>query len=339
MRKLANKILIKVKEKTLSDLENKVASLETKLEDTQNENNRLIRELIIEQRQREAKDLHGGLFQISSREVATRIFNGLIMYLDPNDIAVVPHIILEGIWESQITKAWLSVINKPNAVVFDVGANFGYFGMLAAQNLDKKKAKVMLFEANPNLLPYINKTLSVNWLNENTRVEGIAVSDAIGTAQLNVLEDYTGSSSMHSVEYLDSYLSHKMQIKAEKVINVKTVTIDDYCAKNNINHIDIMKMDIEGYEEKAYEGMRKTVKKSPEMILFVEFTKDGYQNPKKYYNKMLQDFGHVYTIGPEGEFVLPSDTSYEEVAGNVDDWIMLVFSQKVLEHVNLSANV
>ncbi len=332
--KFANKMLAKVKEKTLSELEQDIKNLELKLESATNETDRLVRELIIEQRLREDKNLSSGSFQLSDKEIATRIFNGFIMYLDPRDIAVVPHIILEGIWERQITSAWLTMLDKPDSVVLDIGANFGYFAMLAAQVLDKKTARVVLFEANPALLPYIHKTLSVNWLNENTIVEGMGVSDKTGTATLNVLEDYTGSSSMHSMEHLDSYLSHKMHLKAEKVVTVPTITIDEYCKKNKISQIDLIKMDIEGFEAKAYAGMKQMVKNSPEIVMFIEFTKDGYDQPEKFYKEMLQDFGNVYTISPEGKFVLPSDTAYGSVAGSVDDWIMLVFSKKVLPHTN-----
>lgn len=328
-----NQLLDKLKARLVTDLEKRVDNLAAELEMAQNETNRLVRELIVEQRLREDRDLSGNTFHISDKEVATRIFNDLIMYLDPRDIAVVPHIILEGIWEKQITQTWLAVLQQRDAIVFDIGANFGYFGMLAAQVLDRKKAKVVLFEANPELLPYIHKNLSVNWLNENSIVEGIAISDVNGTAQLNVLEDYTGSSSMHDIKYLDTYLSHKMHIKADKVIEVPTTTIDDYCQKRGIKRIDVMKMDIEGYEEKAYHGMVKMVKISPNMILFIEFTKDGYARPEQFYKQMLADFGTVYTIGPKGELVAPKDTSYKSVIGGAEDWIMLVFSKQRLPHI------
>jgi len=332
IKKIANYTLRKVKEKTVSELEHNVADLGVKLERAQTENNRLISELTIEQRQREdSRSPFGGVFQISAKEVVTKIFSGFIMYLDPRDIAVVPHIILEGIWEREVTMAWLEVLKRrSDAIVLDIGANFGYFGLLAAQNLDKKAAKVVLFEANPNLLPYIHKTLSVNWLNENTVVEGLAVADKNGKAQLNVLEDYTGSSSMHTIEHLDAYLSHKMHIKAESVIDVQSTTIDSYCEKHGLPRIDIIKMDIEGYEEKAYQGMRQMVAASPDTIMFIEFTKDGYEQPKQFYDQMVKDFGNVYTIDSSGELVVPKNTSYESIFASVDDWIMLVFSKQPL---------
>jgi FkbM family methyltransferase len=271
------------------------------------------------------------IMPVSENVIAVKIFNDLIMYLDPRDIAVVPHIALERIWEKEITLAWLNVLENNNeAIVFDVGANFGYYGMLASQRLGKKTGKVILFEPNPNLIPYIEKTLSVNWLNENTVIETLGISDKSGFTELNVLENYTGSSSMLPVNLLQSYAGHKMQVSVESVIKTPVVTIDEYCELNNIKRIDFMKIDIEGYEEKAYSGMKNIVKISPGMTLFIEFTKYGYEKPEEFYNKLLNDFKNIYTIKSNGELKLLTDTAYKSVIEPIDDLVFLVFSKKDL---------
>ena len=273
-----------------------------------------------------------GIMQLSEKEIATKIFNDLIMYLDPRDLAVVPHLVLERIWEREITYAWLSVLNNPNSVVIDIGANFGYYGMLAAQRLDKEKGKVVFFEPNPELHYYIHKTLSVNWLNENSVVENMGLAEASGTAQLHILEDYVGSSSMHSVEQLSSYLSEQMHLKAQSVITVPTVTLDEYCKTHDIKKVNYVKMDIEGYEEAAYLGMKQIVKSSPEMILFLEFTKGGYKDPRGFYGKLRTDFAHVYEIEKDGTLLSPRDPSYEALIAPTKVLIFLVFSKKPIQH-------
>lgn len=278
----------------------------------------------------EAKYATAPIIPISEREVATKLFNGQIIYLDPKDISVVPHILLERVWEREITEAWLSVIHNPDSVVFDIGANFGYYGMLAAQELSKDKGKVVLFEANPNLIPYIDKSLAVNWLKENTIVECLGVSDSKGTAQLTILENYIGSSSMNTLKELDSYANKKMRVEAESTVEVSTITIDEYCSTHNIKEINLMKIDIEGYEEKAYDGMRKIVGNSPNMILFIEFTKYAYKSPKKFYQALIDDFGRVYTIDQNGKFVKPKNNSFEAMIEPLNDLIFLVFSKKEL---------
>lgn len=332
--KTTHKIINRIKRTFQREVMLEIKDTKTLMAEENRETHRLLREIIVGQWKRDEKNLRGGSFTVSEREIATKLFNDMIMYLDPKDIAVVPHIILEGIWERQITEAWRRVMDEMDIkTVFDIGSNFGYFGMLAAQKVDRKKGKVVLFEANPRLVPYIHKNLSVNWLNENTVVENVAVSDKNGTETLNVLEDYTGSSSVHSMEKLTSYLSHKMNVKAEESVKIRAVTIDSYSKSEKINTIDLIKMDIEGYEEKAYLGMRGIVKNSPKTVMFIEFTKDGYDNPEAFYNMLLDDFRHLYTINGEGGLEKPTKNSYNDIVVPAADWVMLVFSKTSLSFV------
>ena len=276
-----------------------------------------------------------GIMPLSDKEIAVKIFNDLIMYLDPRDIAITPHIALERIWEREITYAWLSVLDhdvRDEPVVMDIGANFGYYGMLAAQR-HKKRGQVVLFEPNPSLQPYIHKTLSVNWLNENTVVENLGISDKEGVAELNVLEDYISSSSMHSVEHVRSYAGNQMQVNVDRVVKVPTTSIDDYCKDHKIDSVDLMIMDIEGYEQLAYAGMRNTVKNSQDLILFMEFTMGSYKYPEKFSEKLLADFKHVYMITPDGQLHVPRSKSYKQIMSDDETLTFLVLSKKALSGI------
>jgi FkbM family methyltransferase len=273
------------------------------------------------------KLLNSGTVYISPSEIVSKMFTGQKIYLDPRDISVAPHLALDAIWEADITTAWLSIV-RPEDIIIDIGANFGYYGVIASQQTDKKIGKVIYFEANPNLIPYIKKTLSVNWINEQSVVENLAVSDKEGTAELSIIKDYIGSSSLLSAEYMDEYMHGKMNIEAESIVSVQAVSLDSYCERIGINQVNLIKMDIEGFEDKAYDGMRKIVKASPDLTLFIEFTKDGYAQPKKFYELLLKDFGNVYVIGKDGKITKPEDTSYRHVVGYAEDWVMPIFSKR-----------
>lgn len=269
---------------------------------------------------------HSGTIKISDTELLTKIFSGLKMYLDPKDIGVAHHLAMDFVWEEEITQAWLSML-EPGTTIIDIGANFGYFGLLAAQ-LTEKKSKVIFFEANPQLIPYINKSLAANWYHEVSTVVNAAVADKPGKVTLNVLEDYIGSSTAQSVDDLKAYMSDKMDIRVAEKIEVDAVTIDDYCSQNKIEKIDLIKMDIEGFEQKAYQGMRQMVKKSPSITMFVEFTKESYENPERFYQQMLKDFGYVYVIDQQGKIVKPKTNDYHHVIDPEANWFMPVFSKK-----------
>lgn len=278
--------------------------------------------------QRELHDLkkrveNTGTFQISKYEVMTKIFSGAKMYLDPRDIALVPHLVLDGDWERDITHAWLKVLRDGDTVL-DIGANFGYFSVLAAQQTNRN-AKVILFEANPSLIPYLTKTMDVNSFERCTTIENLAVSDKPGTAKLNVLKDYISSSSLHTVGKINSFNKNKQEVAL--TVSVPTVTIDDYCEKHKIESVDVIKMDIEGYEEKAYHGMRKVIRNSKRATLFLEFTKDAYEDPKGFYEQMLSDFGNVYVIDETGSIALPKSNKYEDIILGSSNWTMPIFSK------------
>lgn len=269
------------------------------------------------------------VLQTGPNEVIVKLFNGQKICLGLNDLSVAPHLALDGIWESEITKAWQSIM-KPRCVVFDIGANFGYYGLISSQLLDMKHSKVIYFEPNPKLIPYIERTLAVNWLVENSKVENVAVSDSNGIAKLSVLRDYIGSSSLHSIEHLQEYLGETMHLEAQEVVEVPTVTIDSYCKAQKIANVDLVKLDVEGFEQQAYAGMRKILAASKDVVLFIEFTAKSYKDPKSFFEQIMGDFGHLALINDDGTFSTADTMSFEEVIGLRDDWIMLVFSKKLI---------
>ncbi len=276
-----------------------------------------------------------GTLVLSEKEMVAKIFSGLKISLDPRDLAVAQHLALDGIWEHRITMAWLSVVQSHDTVL-DVGANFGYYGVLAAQKTDKKHSKVVMFEANPKLIPYINRTLSLNWLHEQCTTENLAIAETKKKVRLHVLKDYVGSSSLYDTKFLDTYMHNKMPLAESESVSVDATTIDEYCLAKGIKSVDLIKVDIEGYEDLAYEGMRETVKMSPNLTMFLEFTRQAYKDPEAFYNQLLNDFGNVYVIGDDGSILRPKNSDYASVIGDNDDWVMPIFSKnsKLMEISN-----
>lgn len=269
---------------------------------------------------------NSGFVMLGENEILAKIFSGAKMYLDPRDRGLVPHLLLDGEWEHDITMAWLKTV-RPGDTVLDIGANFGYFGVLAAQQANRD-CRVVLFEANPELMPYIGKTINVNSFSNCLTAENLAVSDKAGKVTLNVLKDYIASSSVHETEELNKYNQNGEIFEVASKVKVEAIAVDEYCEAHKISEVNLIKMDIEGYEDVAYLGMRKLIKNSPGATMFIEFTKQGYKNPRKFYELMLNDFGYVYLIDEFGEIYRPKNTDYSDLVAKSDLWTMLVFSKK-----------
>ena len=70
------------------------------------------------------------------------------MYLDTRDTGVAPHLIMNGVYEEFETQVFRSMV-KPGMVVLDVGANIGYYTLIAA-DLVGEQGRVYAFEPHPS---------------------------------------------------------------------------------------------------------------------------------------------------------------------------------------------
>lgn len=253
----------------------------------------------------------------------TRIFTGQYMYIDTRDISVAPHLMMSGIWEEPITNVFRSVI-KDGDTVLDLGANFGYFGIIAGTSIGEN-GRLLFVEANPNLVPYISKSLSVNGLIRRSSIANVAISNTKGMATFNFLEDSWGSSGLMSVE--DMSKSDQVLYENRETITVKTDTVDRLCAAHDITRADIIKLDIEGYEPQALKGMKKIIKASNDLKMFIEFAPNRYANAQKFFNEIKASFRYVYVIA-ENSTLKRVDTYEELQAIKSDDWSMLLASKQ-----------
>lgn len=179
-------------------------------------------------------------------------------------------------------------IKNPIPFVFDVGANNGEWSHLI-QKLHPQ-SKIFLFEPLPDCQKIIRDKKI-----QNSELIPMAVGSENGLAKLYVAQS-SGISSLHQRN--DSYFKDQVF----STIDVQIITLDSVIEKYNLQHIDFVKMDIEGHELQALVGAKKSLEKKMIGALSFEFGA-GNINSRTYF----RDFWNFLTpLGYRIYRILPS---------------------------------
>ncbi|WP_420125221.1 FkbM family methyltransferase [Longimicrobium sp.] len=146
--------------------------------------------------------------------------------------------ILNGTYEREQTRLFEQLL-RPGGVVLDVGANVGYYTLLASV-LVGDGGSVHAFEPEPRNAEFLRRHLRING-RRNVTVRQAAVSDRAGTARFQF---GTGSGTGHLAQ--------------AGGLEVRTLRLDDYCAEHALVPA-ALKIDVEGAEMSVLMGARETL--------------------------------------------------------------------------------
>jgi FkbM family methyltransferase len=133
------------------------------------------------------------------------------------------------------------------AVAYDIGANLGFFSLVAAR-LVGPEGRVYAFEPAPDNAEAIARNAALNLL-ENIVVIPRAVSSHGGTARLQIVDDQSWSR-------LEEFGQHP---DTERMLEVETVAIDELVRTGELPPPSLVKIDVEGAELAVLDGMRATI--------------------------------------------------------------------------------
>ncbi len=158
-----------------------------------------------------------------------------------------------GYYEKDAILTWEQMINA-DTIVLDIGANTGYYSIIAA----KKARHIYAFEPGSINRKKLEENTGLNKL-VNITILPYAISDQKGMAELFISgKDNTGMNS----------LAQPGNFSGEKEI-VSVETIDNWVAENRIPGISIVKIDVEGLEMQVLRGMQ-TIIEEQKPVIFIE---------------------------------------------------------------------
>lgn len=220
-------------------------------------------------------------FRVRPSEPVIVETKGIKLMIDANSSNIIPGFmwILFGREYEQYESDILRQQLREGFGVIDMGANIGYFALIAAKTVGNK-GKVVAFEPEPWNFQLLKKNVELNNMTNITPV-GKAVSDKAGTLTLYVDPSNT--------------LCHHMYDKSDGAtpVPVEVISIDEYIRANPMK-VDVIKMDIEGFEPHALKGMKETLAKNPGLKILSEFypemIRQGGESAEKYL-KDLRAYG------------------------------------------------
>lgn len=200
-------------------------------------------------------------------------------------------------FERSMTRLFKKVV-KPGDVVVDIGANIGYYTLLASR-LVGKDGLVYSFEPEPRNYNYLLKSIELNKYNNVIAIQK-AVTDISSKAKL-YLCPY--DASHHIINQYGGIKTYRPNFAHKKdFIEVEVVSLDNYF-KDFKQQIDVVKIDVEGAEMLALLGMDRIIKESKNLKMFVEFfpllLKEMGSSPEEFISKLLNDYKFSVFVIPD----------------------------------------
>ncbi|MBU4612096.1 FkbM family methyltransferase [Achromobacter sp. GG226] len=241
--------------------------------------------------------------------------HGLKFLVDTTDEDVGKHLLVSS-YEDHVTKIFQELL-RPGMNVIDVGANIGYFTMLAA-HLVGKEGRVCAFEPNARNVALLEASRRANDFAQVT-VYPMGTSDQDGLLVLN--STYSNGTTSTAPAELEALTSARI---------VPAVQLDHLVLHQQ--RTDFIKIDIEGAEYRALKGAEQILRRDKPIVVS-EFSPNAMPGMSgvsgQHYLEFLVGLG--YTLG-----VVQHDGSIDD-CGTDTARVLDAHTQSGVDHIDIIA--
>lgn len=219
------------------------------------------------------------------------VVDGHTMHLDAEDSL---NLSVCGNFEPFETATLKTLVHEGDTIV-DVGANIGFYTLLFAR-LVGDEGRVYAFEPDPGNFALLTKNIEVNGYQNVTAVQA-AVSEESGSAKLFLAKG--------------NHVDHKLYDTEEgrESVEVECCRLDDYF--DSLGPVQLIKMDIQGAEVGAVQGMQGLLERSAGVTVVTEFWPFGLESagdsPQTYLDLLGSMGFEVLEVHEPTESIRPVD--------------------------------
>ncbi len=196
-----------------------------------------------------------------------------------------------GKFEPGVSKVFQQII-RPSDTVFDIGANMGWYTVLASSML--QSGTCFAFEPNPELMERTVKHIELNGLQDKCQFFNVALSEQPGSVTLHVYERGHGLSSIQPVSK-DKFTP----------IEVEATTVDLIVEKQSIQTVDFVKMDVEGAELMVLLGSRNLLTQQNPPIWIIEI---NFETARMFKHEPMELLQHLKQHGDYSFYRIDAET-------------------------------
>ena len=238
------------------------------------------------------------------------VLNRYWLVADPDDYGFTPHAKNDGYWEAWITVWMLRAL--PGKAFIDVGANMGYYTLLALS----EGCPTQAFEPQPKLHQLVTASIHENGWGDAAAVHQIAAGALEGTAVFTVPNHHgmlaTYAYNVRSRDYFDTdYDTYEVEIWPL-----------DFLVDWQPELPLLIKIDVEGAEPHTWAGMQSLLRRPYPTTVLLEYRADRYQDPVGFANALLAS-GLVSYIDATGNEVPVSSPDILTKQPDMD-WMVVV---------------
>ncbi len=166
-----------------------------------------------------------------------------------------------GCYEQPQTSRILSHL-RPGMTFVDVGANVGYYTAMASSLVGA--GRVVAYEPNPYAFERLTQ-----WLEANQVKNVIPVCAALGREE-GALTTYFAEGDNHTASLVPAVDAQH----AGETTTVSLRTLDAEATRLGISHIDVMKVDVDGFEAEVFRGCSRLLEERRIGAILCEFSVD-----------------------------------------------------------------